>query len=337
MTQRYAYFAVALLSVSLTLGSSRLEAQERPAISLDQITQLLGSGVFPDERIVFLASQNCLGFQLNDETIRGLERAGASDSLIADLREVCVKLLVRVDPAELDLLVDSTSIIQVEALSLDSIVVPSVVFRWSSADTSVAEVNSGGLVLAKALGETEVKASIDDSLFATASVSVVEAFAEVDSLVLPPGAKSIGTAAALGIIPGGGEFYVGNTTKGVIVLGGAAAALAAGFLLSSEDTLSVTRELLIPETCTGSACRYEVRTTADVEEKNYVIVGAAVAGAFWLYGFVDGILTAKKSRQPVSSQLQQNGQGLSLQIAPPDGVRVGSSGRVELTFVRIRS
>ena len=334
MTKRSACFSVLLLAL-VALGPRSLEAQDRPPLRIDQVVELITSGIFPDERVILLASQNCIAFQVNQETSDRLAEAGASSGLIGGLSGICVSLLVRLAPTEVELQVDSTTILQAEALSPDSVIVPSVIFEWISSDTSIAEVNSGGLVLAKSPGLADVRAMVEDSLYATTSVRVIAAGPAVD-LVPSTRRKSVGTAAILGIFPGGGEFYVGNTTKGIVVLGGAAAALTAGFLLSSEDTLSVMRELIATEPCIQT-CSYEVVTTAEVEEKNYVVVGAAVAGAFWLYGLIDGILAAKKSQTVADSVQEPGGQGMSLQLAPPDGVRFGRNGEVELTFLRIRS
>ncbi len=340
MTQRFALFAIVLSLASIALGSTRLEAQERPPLKLEQVVQLLDSGVFPDDRILFLAGQSCLAFQVNEETAGRLGQAGASEDLVSSLRDVCIRLLIVVTPAEFELHVDSTEILEAEALDQDSARVPGVVFQWSSEDTSFAEVNRGGLVVAKAPGETHITARIEGGPSATALVRVVTAAAEAETpadSVTGAAGKSGGTAAALGIIPGGGEFYVGNTTKGVVVLAGAAAALAAGFLLTSEDTLSAIRVPTAPPGCVGARCDYPVRTTAEIEETSYIVVGAAVAGAFWLYGLIDGIRTANRSGETPAAGQQRNGQGLSLQIAPVDGIRVGRNGDVELTFVRIRS
>ena len=81
--------------------------------------------------------------------------------------------------------------------------------------------------------------------------------------------KEVITAAVLGVlIPGGGEFYVGNTAKGVVVLTGAAAALAAGYILTTEDTLSLARSSGLPDCDTPNRCIYDVTSEAEIEKED---------------------------------------------------------------------
>jgi hypothetical protein len=120
------------------------------------------------------------------------------------------------------------------------------------------------------------------------------------------------------------------------VLLGAAAAVTAGILMSGEDTVSKTYELGPPPDCTGDACTFaDIETTAEVTDTDYIIVGAAVAGAMWLYGLVDGIRAAKRSQTTVE-EAPAPSTGFSLQLAPPDGLRLGRGGTGEFTLIRIR-
>jgi hypothetical protein len=338
MTHRYVPFVFFALIVLLIGGPANLHAQDELPYTLEQVVRLVESGAFSDDDLLELVRESCLGFVVNEQSQQTLLEAGASQDLIRALRGVCVRrTTVVVWPADLEVVVGSSGILRATALlDPDSAQIPNVVFEWNSEDTTVANV-AGGVVVGKAPGETRIVATTEDGHSGSAVVLVVAApaVAEVDSLrVTAP--KSVGTAAVLGIFPGGGEFYVGNTAKGTVVLVGAAAALTAGFLITSEDTLSVSRELLLPPGCTGSSCQYEVKTTAEVEETDYIIVGAAVAGAFWLYGLIDGIVTAKRTHALTEEPSQANG-GLSLEIAPRDGIRVNLHGETEFTFIRIRS
>jgi hypothetical protein len=342
MTYRYASLVILSCLALLVGGAASLHAQDELPYTLDQLVRLVESGAFTDDQLLELVQESCRGFRMDEDATQELQQAGASGSLVRSLlREVCERLTtVVVWPAELEVVAGSSGILRARALlDPDSAQIPNVVFEWTSEDTTVADV-TGGVVVGKTAGETRITARTEDGDEGTALVRVVTAAAEAgtpaDSVAGAAG-KSGGTAAALGIIPGGGEFYVGNTTKGAIVLAGAAAALAAGFLLTSEDTLSAIRVPTAPPGCVGASCAYPVRTTAEIEETSYVVIGAAVAGAFWLYGLIDGIRTANKSGETRAAGQQRNGQGLSLQIAPADGIRVGRNGDVELTFVRIRS
>ncbi len=152
--------------------------------------------------------------------------------------------------------------------------------------------------------------------------------------------KSVGTAAALGVvIPGGGEFYAGNTGKGLAVLGGSAAALAAGYLITSEEVVGVSYTANGTPQCdaTGTSCTYPVTKVEEVEETRQIVYGAAAAGALWLYGLIDGVRTAKRSQAGSAEDQVSEDRGVSLEVAPADGVRYTAFGEVELTFIRIRS
>jgi hypothetical protein len=341
MTYRYASLVILSCLALVVGGAASLHAQDELPYTLDQLVRLVESGAFTDDQLLELVRKSCRGFRMDEDATQKLQQAGASESLVQRLRGVCVTLTtVVVWPAELEVVAGSSGILRARALlDPDSAQIPNVVFEWTSEDTTVADV-TGGVVVGKTAGETRITARTEDGYEGTALVRVVTAAAEAETpadSVAGVAGKSGGTAAALGIIPGGGEFYVGNTTKGAIVLAGAAAALAAGFLLTSEDTLSAIRVPTAPPACVGASCDYPVQTTAEIEETSYIVIGAAVAGAFWLYGLIDGIRTANKSRETPAAGEQRNGQGLSLEIAPADGIRVGRNGEVELTFVRIRS
>ncbi len=342
---RYAHLIFSLCLLVL-VGAPSLEAQERqqrPPFTLEQLIQLVESDVFPDERIVFLANQSCLGFRLDEAAVARLRAANATERLIASLRGACVRMLttVVVTPSEIELEVGANRILRAQALDQDSAHIANVIFEWASGDTTIAEVSGGGVVLGLAPGETRVTARIQAGPAGSALVRVVEAAeapTEEDSLALQlEGGKSVATAAALGVlIPGGGEFYVGNTVKGVVVLAGAAGALAAGYLITTEDTLDVTRTTQQEDCDTPNTCINQTETTAEAEQTRSVVIGAAVAGAFWLYGLIDGIRSAKKYRPEQPLGEQQDQQGISLELAPPDGVRFRANGDVDLTIVRVR-
>ena len=343
MKARYVLFAVllGLLSLGRSAGLLGQERQQRPPFKLDQLVELVESGVFPDERIVFLANQSCLGFRLDESAQARLREAGATDRLIASLRGVCVRMLttVVVRPTEVQLEVGASRILRAEALDQDSARIPNVIFTWSSEDTTIAEVSSGGVVLGLTRGETRVTAAIAEGPAGSALVRVERAPARAgeDSLAFQiEGGKSVGTAAALGVvIPGGGEFYAGNTVKGAVVLAGVAAALTAGYLITNDDTLGVTRSAQLPDCDTPNRCVYAVSSEFQVRETNSLVIGAAVAGAFWLYGLIDGVRSAKHYRleQPA---LEEEGPGVSLELLPRDGVVYRANGELDVTLVKVR-
>ncbi|UCC72860.1 MAG: Ig-like domain-containing protein [Gemmatimonadota bacterium] len=353
MTHRYACLFLLISLASLATMPSKLEAQEREPYSLDQIVELVESGVFSDTRILMLVRGSCLGFRFDDEAALRLRRAGATEGLIADLEDVCTELprvvdTVVVTPAELDVPVGASRILRAQALAPDSTPITGVVFEWTSQDTAVAEVSGGGMVLAKAPGEVRVTATTREGPVGSALVRVASSLvtptgeeAALEREAAAAGGKSVGTAAALGVaVPGGGEFYTGNTGKGVAILAGSAAALAAGYFITTEEVLSVSYDATAPGSCDpseGTPCTYSVTRFEEVKETNNLVYGAAAAGALWLYGLVDGIRAAKNSQTLPAEEQDPRSPGISLEILPADGVRYTALGEVELTFIRIRS
>lgn len=335
--KRFASFLGCTLLGALAVASlARPAAAQDPAYSLDQLERLVESGIFSSERILERAAESCLGFRLEGGAEARLRRAGASDELIDGLRKVCVRLPVRVvevriGPQDLELPVGAVRALAVEALRSDSTVLEDATVVWSSADTAIADVFSNGIVIAKSLGATTISARAADDVVGTMALRVV------DARDAPSGAtygKSPAAAAVLGtVVPGGGEFYTGNSAKGAIVLLGTAGALAAGILLSSEDT--VPADPLISETCEDGSCSLEVTPVSQVET-NPAVLAVAVAGAFWAFGLIDGVLTARRSGPPATAEMIPARSGLSIELLPSDGVRVNRAGEVDLTLLRVR-
>lgn len=331
-----------LLSLGQTANGLGQERQQRRPFRLEQLVELVESGVFPDERIVFLANQSCLGFRLDDAAKRRLREAGATDRLIDSLGGVCLRMLttVVVRPAEIRLEVGASRIFRAEALDQDSVRIPNIIFTWSSEDSTVAEVSGGGVVLGLVPGETRVTAAIDGGPAGSGLVRVVRAAGALseDSLALDVSSgKNVATAAALGVVvPGGGEFYTGNTVKGAVVAAGVAAALTAGFLITNKDTLGVTRSAELPDCDTPNRCVYPVASEFQVKETNNLVIGAAVAGVFWVYGLVDGIRSAKRYQpeQPIFEE--ENVSGISLELLPRDGFVRRPNGDFDLIVLKVR-
>ncbi len=305
-------------------------------LALAQLVRLIQSRVFTEERILGLTQESCLGFRLDEASEAQLRSAGATDALMDGLRDNCIRLpygveSLRVAPDSLELAIGRVQQLRAVALDADSIAVNNVPIDWISSDSSIASVFGDGVVVGKALGLAVITAQVEGSFSATMRVSVVEATAEEIAVA---NAKSPTTAAVLGIVPGGGEFYTGNTTKGIVILAGSAVALAAGFLITSEDTLP--SQPLLQESCADTNCTLTLAAVSDVTTKSLAVAGIAVAGALWAYGLIDGIRTAKKSQVTTSEPTLPGSQGLSFQLLPADGVHVDRWGRVELTFVRVQ-
>jgi hypothetical protein len=345
MTHRCAKIAVFLSLAVLLGGASQLWAQEEYPYTLPQVLRLIESGAFPDERIVELTRESCIGFRLDGEAIRRLRAAGASEELIERLGGVCVRLTtVVVTPAELEIEAGASGVLRARAmLEPDTTPLPNVVFEWSSEDTTVADVSAGGAVVGRMPGETRITATTPEGHSGSALVRVIEAAPEVGGELgaeheAGTSGKSVAAAATLGmVVPGGGELYVGNTVKGILVMLGVAAGAGAAYVFSSEDTLRLTRSPTSPPDCdlTQGSCDIGTRNELEIEKTPNLLAGAAIAGVFWVYGLVDGIRSAKRSGAAPADE-DDAMRGLSFELLPADGVRSAGGRRMNFTLLRIQ-
>lgn len=333
-------YARLILILALVLGSggvSHLDAQQQEPYTLDQLVRMVESGVFSDQRILSLVEGNCLAFVLDEEAGRRLGEAGASENLITELRGKCVQLppaidTVMVTPSRLVLTIGDTVSVRARALAADSTELEAASLTWASADTTIATVMPSGVITAVGAGETRVSARSAGGPGGSVRVRVREAAAGATGV--DRSALSVNKAAALGVVvPGGGEFYTGNRTKGIIVAAGAVTSLVAGYLITTEDEIGEpTFTVIDPEQCTQTSC--PVRVTRRFEETRQVLIGAAVASAFWIYGLVDGIMTARRSQRATRGG-DALGPGTALRLVPPDGLRASLDGEIEITLVRV--
>lgn len=342
MRQTYARSALILIGMLLIPGVAAPQAAQRQKpYTLDQLVRMVESGLFTKTRILSLVDESCLGFVLDDRAARRLRAAGASEDLVEALEVVCVTLPAPVDTiavsrTRLALQVGDTMPVTARPLAADSSEVEGAELTWSSSDTTIATVMPNGVITAVGPGATQVTVRSPDGPRSVVAVRVADpamAAADTATGVKARRGKSVGTAAALGVVfPGGGEFYAGNRTKGIIVTAGAAAALAAGYLIKTEDPIGEPTFQVVGQ-CTPSSC--EVLRVQQVEETRQLVIGAAVAGAFWLYGLVDGIRSAGRDRRPALREEAER-PAAAVQLLPLDGVRHARGGGLDVTLVRVR-
>jgi hypothetical protein len=122
--------------------------------------------------------------------------------------------------------------------------------------------------------------------------------------------------------PGGGHFYTGETTRGALLLGGAAGSVLAGALLSSG---SEARSSTAP----GDDCEYDHTThqyRCGSSSLAPLYVGAAVAAGLWAFGIFDAPRSALRMSE-------RDGVALGPVRAHPEPVvGVGPDGRTEVGF-----
>jgi hypothetical protein len=118
------------------------------------------------------------------------------------------------------------------------------------------------------------------------------------------------------LLAGGGHFYSGETTRGALILGTAAAGLIGGALLSGDD---------------GDGCDYDFETHECRDASSAPMwIGAGVAAGSWIFGIID-------SRQSAARANARNGAqtGVGFEAAPlfrlPSGERAVGM-RLRMTF-----
>jgi hypothetical protein len=94
--------------------------------------------------------------------------------------------------------------------------------------------------------------------------------------------KDPGTGTIIGaVFPGGGQYYAGETGKGLVITGIAFAAPIVGALMTTDDILN----------CTSLEC------TVDKGTMLPLWVGAGVGLGAWLYGIIDAAPAARRANE----------------------------------------
>jgi len=132
------------------------------------------------------------------------------------------------------------------------------------------------------------------------------------------------TALALGLLPGGGQYYTHRPVFGGVVTAATAAAVAYALIpTTTTETVSYTNPFGQPYT-----------DTVTTKKRNHLGVGLGVAGAITIGAAIEAYFHAKSSRnEPTTNTVgSTRGNGASLLLAPTwtadagvNGVQVGVS------------
>jgi tetratricopeptide (TPR) repeat protein len=147
----------------------------------------------------------------------------------------------------------------------------------------------------------------------------------IGQLQAPLNLPSPGTALALGVLPGMGQFYSGRALGGVTFLSLAAGAAAAGFLI--EETEVRCLQAVPP----GEDCP-PAEILDETSERPYLVAGLAAAGAITVIGAIEAFVKARGRRS------QDRASSFSLDLGGPRlfGPSVASRGRrIELRWARV--
>jgi len=136
---------------------------------------------------------------------------------------------------------------------------------------------------------------------------------------------SPGGALVLGIVPGMGHYYTGRPRKGTITLALAASAVVTGLLFEHITVLclDVTPSL---ETCPPDLI------VDEVTDKPYAAYGVAFAAAVTIYGAIDALRHAKRSRSEAEAIILAEPRTGPQLVLPTVSSR-GS--RIDLNLVRV--
>jgi hypothetical protein len=280
------------LALALAIPCSEARAQGRP-FTLDDLLEIVRSGVIAESRIVALVGQRCIAFTADEQHLGRLGAVGASESVLTAVRGACRILpgeprWIRVEPVTVNAIAGSPVRLRAIALSPDSAVIDDAFIRWESSDSSVVDVLPDGTLEARSAGIVEVRArGTNDQVSDPATVVVTRP-------VLAR--KSTTTAVLLGtIVPGGGQFYTGYGLKGALLFGGSVATAVVGFLVTSDE---VSLSNPTPPSCTPT-CTY----TVTFEKKRPAVIPTLIAaGGLWAYGIVDAALQARATQEALGPE-----------------------------------
>lgn len=262
----------ALFAVFFAVLAPRTATGQDLPYTYEEVVQLGASRVVPEARVIALIGKRCVAFRADAAALGLLRAAGVRERVLAAVRSAC--RILEGEPASLRIEPDSVSVrvgdrvtLTTHGLGPGGKLLERVQVRWSSADQQVATVDEAGRVSAHAPGMTRVTVRATNDVRAVARVWVRPA-------PPPPAVASSpdpGTALLVGsLVPGAGQFYTAQPTKGLLVFGGVAGALSAGFAFRDGGD----RPLLWP--------------------------GIAAAAGLWIYGALDGHHEASEKRRKLS-------------------------------------
>ena len=277
----------AVLGLVLATPLAEARAQGEP-FTMEQLDEIVRSGAIAESRVVTIVTERCIAFPADGESMRRLRASGASESVLAAVRDACRILpgeprWIRLEPNAVTVFTGIPIRLRVTALAPDSTMLDGVFVRWESSDSSVVAVRPDGTLEARTPGVAEVRArSRNDRVSEPATVLVTRR---------PPERKSTSTALVLGtVVPGGGQFYTGHGLKGALLFGGSVATTLAGFVVTSEDVRVVGPA---PPGCALN-CTYDVTYT---RKRPAVVPALVAAGGLWAYGILDAVLQAKATQE----------------------------------------
>lgn len=271
-------------------------AQNLP-YTLDEVVRIVSSGVVPETRIASLVRERCIAFRADEPAVTQLRRAGAGPELVRALRAACRILPgepreLRIEPDTVALQVGERLTLRARGTAPDGKALDGFPVRWSSQDPRVAAVDGEGRVGALAPGMTRVEARAANEVRAIVRVWVRPA----------PAATALSPRTALlvgALVPGAGQFYTNQPEKGLLVFGGVAALLTAGFAVQDGGD----RPLLVP--------------------------GLLVAGGLWAYGAADARRRAEG--RDAAGPARSGSAWVALDLPEPE-----ASGGVRITLLRFR-
>lgn len=277
-----------ILALVLALLSLATEAraQARP-IALEELEEVVRSGAVAQARVIALVRDRCVAFTADEASARRLREAGATEPVLAAVREACRVLpgeprWVRIVPPSAEVRVGATAQFKAVALAPDSSEIANPLLRWTSSNPALARVSADGRVTGQAPGVAFVTAIATNGMTAGATVLVT---GPLPSLAR----KSTGTAIALGtLVPGGGQFYVGQGFKGGILFTGSVATAVVGLAVTTDKSSVIT-----PDPDCLERCAY---TITHERNRPAVIPTLIAAAGLWAYGIVDAAQQARATQ-----------------------------------------
>ncbi|MBI4512868.1 MAG: Ig-like domain-containing protein, partial [Gemmatimonadetes bacterium] len=155
---------VCALALTAAYASSEGRAQGARPFTLEQLEEIVKSGLIAEARLVTLLGERCVDFVADEASLTRLRAAGATDPVLEAVGRACRVLpgearWVRIEPRRAEIRVGKALALTAVVLAGDSSEIRDASVRWASSDSTKVAVGPDGRVTAMGRGVAVVTAT----------------------------------------------------------------------------------------------------------------------------------------------------------------------------------